>query len=601
MASTSADSNAAAAPRSEAPARAVPDWHPAWARGFADLYFAGTTCVFVLHGNVSDLVRTRPEPGATYGAIPEFLATQLFGGWDAVLVFDLSQGLRVHAGPDGERHRHMVARLTEAAGEPRTWPRDPDGVLAWLDALVQNILLTEDPRRQLRLAVIFEQAQYILPSAELSSLAGPQGTRLVRLLSWARNPYIKQRNIAFCLLCDQLAELNERLTSSAHVANLEVEMPSLAEREGFIAWHEQGDASRSETRGAFTAQALAALTAGLKLVNLDRLLSLAAGTGRPLDSASLKALKKGLIERQARGLVEFVEPPHTMDDFVGNEAVRTRLIDDAGLLTRGRLDASPMGYLVCGPVGTGKTFLAECFAGSVGVPCVKLKNFRSKYVGETESNLQQILAVLRAMGPVIVVIDEADAALGDREAGGDSGTSSRVFSMIAAQMGDTRYRGRLVWMLMTSRPELLPIDLKRQGRAEVHLPLFSPRTGEEVRTMVRIMARKNRTSLDADADPLALADRGLSGADIESIVLAAKRRALVQGRETISRADLEAASSDFIPSAQGLEKEKQEINAVLECTSLAFLPGDWRARVVEPEGRARLQERLSVIRRLIER
>ena len=74
-----------------------------------------------------------------------------------------------------------------------------------------------------------------------------------------------------------------------------------------------------------------------------------------------------------------------------------------------------MGYLICGPVGTGKTYLAECFAGSVGIPCVKLRNFRSKYVGETEGNLEQILTVLRAMGPVVVVIDEADAALGNRE------------------------------------------------------------------------------------------------------------------------------------------------------------------------------------------
>ncbi len=109
------------------------------------------------------------------------------------------------------------------------------------------------------------------------------------------------------------------------------------------------------------------------------------------------------------------------------------------------------------------------------------------------------------MGPVVIVIDEADAALGNREAGGDSGTSSRVFSMIAGQMGDTRYRGKLIWMLLTSRPDLLPIDLKRQGRAEVHLPLFSPRGEDEVRFMIRAMARKNKTSLAADALPENLA------------------------------------------------------------------------------------------------
>ena len=86
-----------------------------------------------------------------------------------------------------------------------------------------------------------------------------------------------------------------------------------------------------------------------------------------------------------------------------------------------------MGYLVCGPVGTGKTFLAECYAGSIGIPCVVLRNFRSKYVGETEGNLEQVLTVLRSLGPVVVIVDEADAALGNRQASGDSGTSAACF------------------------------------------------------------------------------------------------------------------------------------------------------------------------------
>jgi SpoVK/Ycf46/Vps4 family AAA+-type ATPase len=401
------------------------------------------------------------------------------------------------------------------------------------------------------------------------------------------------------LLCDRLAEINERLISSAHVATLSVAMPDALAREEFATWYDSHDGKLGNLTD-FAPKQLADLTAGLNLVNLERLLARAAQSGQKLDGQALKQLKKGLIERQARGLVEFVEPPYSLDDFVGNDAVKHRLADDAALLAQGRLDAAPMGYLICGPVGTGKTYLAECFAGSVGIPCVKLRNFRSKYVGETEGNLEQILSVLRAMGPVVVVIDEADAALGNREGGGDSGTSSRVFSMIASQMGDTRYRGKLLWMLLTSRPDLLPIDLKRQGRAEVHLPLFSPSDDAEVAFMIKVMARKNKASLAAEAVPAGLAGRGLSGADIESIVLAAKRTALTQGRDGLIRDDLEAAVSDFIPSAQGLEKEKQELAAVLECTSMSFLPETWRARVAKPDGRAKLQERMAEIRRLIE-
>src|SRR5438034_1089754 len=167
----------------------------------------------------------------------------------------------------------------------------------------------------------------------------------------------------------------------------------------------------------------------------------------------------------------FIEASWTLDTVVGHEAAKARLREDAKLLKRGALDSLPMGYLLCGPVGTGKSFMAQCLSGEIGIPCVILKNFRSKYVGETEGNLQHVLSVLRAMGPVVVVVDEADAALGSREAEGDSGTSSRVFGMIAAQMGDTQYRGRIIWMLLTARPDLLPIDLKRQGRAEVDIPV----------------------------------------------------------------------------------------------------------------------------------
>src|SRR3954466_3656113 len=154
-----------------------------------------------------------------------------------------------------------------------------------------------------------------------------------------------------------------------------------------------------------------------------------------------------------------------------------------------------MGYLLCGPVGTGKSFLAQCVSGEIGVPCVVLKNFRSKYVGETEGNLERVLSVLRAMGPVVVVVDEADAALGSREPARDSRTASRVFAMIAAQMGDTKYRGQIMWMLLTARPDLLPIDLKRQGRAEGHIPLFSPTAESEIRQMFVIMARKLGSTL----------------------------------------------------------------------------------------------------------
>ncbi|RPI83096.1 MAG: ATP-binding protein, partial [Planctomycetaceae bacterium] len=476
------------------------------------------------------------------------------------------------------------------------WPRDAETVLLALDKLVERMLVEEDPARRKSLALLFDYAQYVVPAADLPAMSRGSGTNLVRFLNWAQNPYIKRVNIAFCLIADKLSELNERLVNSAHAAAIQIPLPDRDERLRFCQWMAKSQGLVELTE--FTPEQLAELSNGLSLTSLRALLS-QGKTGGRVDKNRFKQLKKSLIERQCGGLVEFVEPKHTLDLVVGQQAAKDRLQQDADLLLKGRLDAAPMGYLFTGPVGTGKTFLAECYAGSIGIPCVKLRNFRSKYVGETESNLEQVLTVLRSLGPVVVMIDEADASLGTREGGGDSGTSSRVFAMIASQMGDTQYRGKIIWMLMTARPELLPIDLKRQGRAEVHIPLFYPQDEDEIAEMFRVLARKNKVTLAEGAIPPVKPDRYLSGSDIESVVLSAKRQSLTEGRSEVNRNDVEQAFNEFIPSAQGLEKEYQELASVLECTQMSFLPPQWREKVGQPDGRARLQERMSEIRMLL--
>lgn len=575
----------------------LPAWFPAWARRLAELYFSGTTCLFVVHGNVHDLIRCADGQNAGYYGLPEFLATQIFGSWDVVVQYDLARGLRPTAGDNPKRLLGMIQYLNSKLGEAGNWPRDPDTVLLTLDKLVERNLLEEDSSRRKSLGIILDYAQYVCPAGDLNALTRGQGTNLVRFLNWAQNPYIKRVNTAFCLVADKVSEINDRLVQNPHVATIEIPLPDRAEREQFCHWMSRSIDFAKATD--FTPAELAELSNGLSLTSLQVLLSQGKQNGSRVDQARFKQLKKSMIERQCQGLVEFVEPKHTLDLVVGQQAAKDRLKQDAELILKGKLDTAPMGYLLCGPVGTGKTFLAECYAGSIGIPSVKLRNFRSKYVGETEANLEQVLTVLRSLGPVVVLIDEADASLGNREADGDSGTSSRVFAMIASQMGDTRYRGQIIWMLLTSRPELLPIDLKRQGRAEVHIPMFYPQNDAEVREMVAVLAKKNKIQLADDALPAIKADRFLSGSDIESVVLSAKRQALAGGRTELTKDDIETAFREFIPSAQGLEKEMQELAAVLECTQLSFLPEHWREKITQPNGRAAIQERFVALKQLL--
>jgi AAA+ superfamily predicted ATPase len=575
----------------------LPDWLPPWSRQLADLYFSGTTAAFVLHGNTYDLFRIDDPP--RYGVLAEFLAEQLFGRWSLVLHYDLGRGLRAFAGRDEQRLKEMVTLTNRKLADLSAVAKDPATAFALLDRLVRNNIMAAEADR-ISVAVIVDQASYVFPSGEPGRLSLQSSSELVRMLNWATSPHVKRLNMAFVLVDEKLADLNDRLTGNPNVAAIEVPLPDEKARDTFIQWSIGEKPDRPIAAFSdFAATELAKLTAGISLIDLNVLVQSAQESDKRLDAAVFRSLKKRLLERQCRGLLEFIEPKWTLDTVVGHEAAKARLREDAALLKRGALDSLPMGYLLCGPVGTGKSFLAQCVSGEIGIPCVVLKNFRSKYVGETEGNLERVLSVLRAMGPVVVVVDEADAALGSRESEGDAGTSSRVFAMIAAQMGDTQYRGRILWMLLTARPDLLPIDIKRQGRAEVHIPLFYPTDENEIKRMFVIMAKKLGSRVEYDEVP-SIPQRGqLSGADIEGIVGRAWRASLLAGSDHVTRDALAAAVSQFMPSTQGLERELQEIAAVLECTDRQFLPAEMLEKSAGDGGRGKLQARLMALKQIV--
>jgi SpoVK/Ycf46/Vps4 family AAA+-type ATPase len=269
---------------------------------------------------------------------------------------------------------------------------------------------------------------------------------------------------------------------------------------------------------------LGARLTGLSRVGARTAIALALGTGRRITAAWLGQIKKELIEREAQGLLDFVESPFTLDNVAGHEAVKAWLREDATLLARGAVRALPMGYMIAGRIGTGKTFLVQCWAGELGIPCVVFKNFRDRWVGATESNLEKIFAILRALGQVVVFVDEADQAAGRREGGdGDSGLSGRVYSMLAKEMSETRNRGRIIWVFATSRPDLVEVDLKRQGRIDVHMPLFPPETPAEREALLLAIARKLKLPLTADDLPPFADGVTLGGNELEGVLVRASR------------------------------------------------------------------------------
>lgn len=565
---------------------------PAWARDLVRAVRAKQANTFVLHGVPADLVPVRNSAGLRFLSLDDFLVQQLFGGWSSLVTYNRAEGLGFLT-PEARRHFEDRLKAYDAVHGTR-WaeglPRDAANCFALLDSYFRHCASLQ-PARPVVLLLPF--AETIVPNADAAHRTPEDRAVLVYLRKWSQDPVLLAKNVVIVLVTESLAELDPKLLRSNATREVEIVRPDLAERLTYLEAVRSADwySARSELPPV----RLAELTAGMTRVQLGQLLDGADAHGDRLTRDRVRATKKEVIETEGLGLLEYVEPKFDLSMVAGMPAVKDRLRRAARAIARGNPAAVPMGYLVCGPVGSAKTFLVECFSNEIGFPCVKLKNFRSMWVGSTESNLERILKILSSLTPVGVVIDEADAALGNREQQGDSGTQSRVFAQIAAFMGDTRNRGKILWFLITARPDLLPIDLKRQGRAEEHIPLFYPETAAEYDEIYKVMLKKLgiKTSVQTLAE-VATEEQylGLSGSDLEAVLVRAVLEAEAAESSEVRPEHLQKAFSDFIPPANTRERQMQILCAIMECTSRELLPERFRTL-----DRGEVQARINEIKR----
>ncbi|MGE5489065.1 MAG: ATP-binding protein [bacterium] len=565
---------------------------PDWARQLSEKYYSRTLAMFVLHGNVRDLVPMRRPNATEFVPLQRFLREQLFGRRDLVLTYDRGGGLSFGS-PEAQADFSRALQgydTFHGTSFSRGLPRNPDGVLNILDNYLRLRILDRKS-----IALIIDFAETIAPASDVSGLSAEDRNALVILKRWAQNTAFVQADVTVVLVAENQVELNSGLVQNPGVASIAIPLPDENERLEYI--DAQLRRQPLPDGSDVSVPALAKLTAGLRRVQLQSLISDAVENRRPLTVKFLTERKKALIEAESGGLLEFVQSKFDLNMVAGHEAAKQKLRDAARAIRDGRTDVVPMGYVICGPVGTGKTFLTTCFAGECGIPAVTLKNFRSMWQGQTEGNLERVLALLKAMSPIAVIVDEADAQLGHRSSSGDSGVSNRVFAQIAAFMGNTELRGKVIWFLLTCRPDLLPVDLKRQGRAEEHIALFYPETDEERLALLRAMQKKTGTQIASEeAEQYFLRNAGtLSGADIEAVLIRAKMKSALENDSKVDADDLKHALDDFISPSYPTEIELQNLAAVLECTSRNLLPE--RYRNVDRGEIARRANRLAALAR----
>lgn len=583
--------------------------YPAWTNNLVSRYFARTANVFVLHGNVRDWVRYSDATGeACYVPLPSFLRTELFAPRSIVMHYDRAAGLCMWPASARARfEQRLSATSTTTVLGPWTPPTgavsEPMGELASgrlryplsvTDLIAQlSGFFEEAIQRGARLALTMDYADAIIPALQGAYESAEERAIRVHFLKWASEPQYLATDFSVCLITDELARIDPQLAQHARVATIALPLPTSEERLAYLSWLAASGSVDGAPRGDRAAQAsmanpsLAEHTAGMSLVQIQAMLAEAQqslGALAPPDEppvlhpSTVADYKKRAIEQEARDLLSFIPPRGNLDDVAGHQVAVAKLRRMARLIREGRSRESlPMGYLISGPVGTGKTHLVSKLAGEMGIPMVTLKNFRSQWQGGTEANLEKIFALLAALQPVAVVIDEADAALGTRHAKGDAGVSGRVFSALASFMSRPQHRGKIMFFLLTSRPDLLPVDLKRQGRAEEHVSLFYPEDPIEHEAVVRWFLARSGMDLSYDALPEAIRNpvRPLSGAEIESL-LARTRLEAAADNVPVTPDLLQYVWDTFLPPDYAEDVAYQTLVAALECTDRSLLPPSLR-------------------------
>jgi hypothetical protein len=472
--------------------RSNPSLLPAWAEELVTLYESGAYNQFVLYGNVQDRFLLPLGAKAELGSLKDFLLKALLPKFNVILSCDMGSGLRVEKGIDEISNWPSWKDL-------RPLPRDPVSAVRSIDHYFRYCSnLAKTNRKPLQVGCVLFDVQLMAPvlqggfNYEIGSLAS-----LVR--SWSTETIFTDYLLASFLITENLNDLNPLIGNNPRTARILIPLPSPAQIHGAVSlFKEQYPKALSDYD--LKDDKISSGLAGASLNKIESLVKTKEYKKEAISATDLAFLKKLMVESDCNGLIEFLEPKRTLDDLVGADKIKAWLRQDLALWNRNDAPALPKGYLLCGPVGTGKTFMVECLAGEAGVPVVKLKNFRDKWVGSSEGNLEKIFRLLHALERCYVFVDEADQALGKRDAGsGDSGLSGRIYSMLAEEMGRSENRGKIIWILASSRPDLIEVDLKRPGRVDVKIPLFPTTTPEETFNLLQTLFEKRGLAIPSSA------------------------------------------------------------------------------------------------------
>jgi len=208
--------------------------------------------------------------------------------------------------------------------------------------------------------------------------------------------------------------------------------------------------------------------------------------------------------------------------------------------------------LFYGPPGTGKTLTAKIMSSAVGYPLVfvMFESVISSYLGETASNLRKIFDFIEK-GKWVVLFDEFDIIGKQRDDPTEHGEIKRVVNNFMLMLEN--YEGDSVIIASTNHPHLLDVGVWRRFDEVVYFGLPDKEGRKKIfEKYLRVMKK------DKNFDLMKFSEESerFSGADIEQSCIEALKRAILNGKDSVSFNDVIKAISR--------QKKKREAKKVIK-------------------------------------
>lgn len=415
------------------------------------------------------------------------------------------------------------------------------------------------------LCIIIQFAGALFPAGDYSHLSELERQCLISFLSWVSGPLFRDSPELLITINSVKSELNAKIIALPHAGHLEIDLPDIDERRRFVKYFTSLHKSMSFSQGEET---FVEDTAGLAVHNIKDLLEVAARKNEPLTRQHVVKEVNNILQAQLGDIIRIKYPAHTSKDIVGYKQTGEifteifRRCEDP--------ETAVAAILVSGPNGSGKTFQLEAYAAESGRVVIELAGIRGSYFGETERFFELLRWHITTFGKILILVDEAHTAFGSVHSGQVHETEQRLAGNILKMMGDPRYLGKVLWALMTSRPDELDPDIK--SRAPIQVPIFDLEGAERKEFVSDLFKRKNINLAGEELEQvLALTDY-YSARDYRNLVA----EVLAQKRQNSQKTVIEVLSGWQASKSIKRQRDFQEMIAAQHCSYPNLLPQKYR-------------------------